>query len=102
LVAPFVNTGKPVKVTDILEKIKVEKTNCSPYFRVYTTLKKAEQEGVVKFLGKGTFQKVGSKKAPVIAPVPKTKKTVEKKKKSAPAPVSPAPEKSAGESAASL
>ena len=62
LLAPFLKSGLPVKVKDLLEKVKVEKTSCSPYFRVYSTLEKAKKEGILKFLGKGTFQLVGSNK----------------------------------------
>lgn len=97
LIAPIINKGEPVKISQILEKVKVAKTNCSPYFRVYTTLQKAEKEGLVKFLGKGTFQKVGSnKKASTEKPEPKKEKKPKAKetaKKEEPKPKKAEPKK---------
>ena len=62
LLAPIMASGLPVKVLDILKKVKVEETTRSPYFRVYSTLEKQVREKVLKFLGKGTFQLAGSNK----------------------------------------
>lgn len=58
LLEPFLKSGEPVKIKDILSKLTVEATKSSPYFRVYTTLQKAQKEGKVESLGKGTFKLV--------------------------------------------
>jgi len=58
LLAPAFSSGNPVKVKEILEKVKVEATKCSPYIRVYAALRKYAKEGLVKDLGKATFQLV--------------------------------------------
>jgi hypothetical protein len=62
LIEPLFAKGLPLKVNEILEKVKVEATNHSAYARVYVTLKRAVKEGLIKIVGKGTFQKNGIEK----------------------------------------
>lgn len=99
LLSPLIEKGEPIKISDILEKVKVPKTNCSPYFRVYSTLKRAEKEGLVKFLGKGTFQKTRSNKKatpkPDVKKEKKVKKETKKVEKEEPKPAEEKPQESA-------
>lgn len=61
----FFADGMPVTIKEILEKVDVEKTTCAPSFRVYATLEKQMRKGILKKVGRGTFQLAGSnKKAP--------------------------------------
>lgn len=55
---PFLSHGKPVKAKEIGKKIapKLDKSPHTPQKRVYASLMGASKKGLVKFLGKGTFQ----------------------------------------------
>jgi len=90
LLAPFMKSGLPVRVADILGKVKVEETTRTPYYRIYATLDKQVTAKVLKKAGKGTFQLIGSNKKAVVKSTektkvkkvkPKTKKKVETKPK---------------------
>ena len=55
---PYMQSGKPVKAKEIGDKIapKLDKSIHTPHKRVYASLMSASKKGLVKFLGKGTFQ----------------------------------------------
>lgn len=56
-------SGESLKVGDVLEKVKVEATYCSPISRVYSTLRNMIRAGVLKRgTEKATFQLVDSNK----------------------------------------
>lgn len=78
------SSGEPLKVGDVLAKVKVETTYVNPISRVYSTLRNMIRAGVLKRgVEKATFQLVGSSKKYVKAEKtkPATKNTPKKEQK---------------------